>query len=326
MNYPAPHTGKPCDLLHWEMITKEAQRDEQSTAQYQPPPPAYSTNTSPPHSAKVVLLYQDYVRFLAAPTGIQGEKPVPIEVFNEAYVYISTTTLQVRLSDADLSPLNLKNTAHVTPQLFALPRNCNTEDIIDALKAAKLLPANMQLETAQKSLTFYRLRDTAKPGSTIVCLCTLPNTPTSILWIYILLEKFITLPSGKLIGIRLTKLITTPTEAKLQDLNVHDKKTSKGSHHLCHGIAMSAMGINELSEYLWLMQSHHEQGILLLSLCWEQCVWSGSFSDRKSEYNIPYNTTVYSIQRKRWHSLKSPVDQPFESREEREEGRVRSEE
>eukprot|EP00961_Rhodomonas_salina_P231199 3123022-Rhodomonas_salina.1 len=100
-NYPAPSTGKPRDLLHWEMITKEAPKDEPSAAQHQPLPPAYSTNTSPPPSAKVVLLYQDYVRFLAAPTGIPGEQPVPMEVFNEAYVHISTTTLQVRLSDAD---------------------------------------------------------------------------------------------------------------------------------------------------------------------------------------------------------------------------------
>eukprot|EP00961_Rhodomonas_salina_P238906 3228274-Rhodomonas_salina.1 len=142
-NYPAPSTGKPRDLRHWEMITKEAPKEEPDAAQYQPLPPTYSINTSPPPTAKVVSLYQDYVSFLAAPTGLPGEKPVPIEVFNEAYVYISTTTPQVRLSDADLSPLNLKNTVHITPQLFALPRNCDTEDIIDALKASKLLPANM---------------------------------------------------------------------------------------------------------------------------------------------------------------------------------------
>eukprot|EP00961_Rhodomonas_salina_P238905 3228273-Rhodomonas_salina.1 len=142
-NYPAPRTGKPRDLRHWEMITKEAPKDEPNAAQYQPLPPTYSTNTSPPPTAKAVSLYQDYVSFLAAPTGLPGEKPVPIEVFNEAYVYISTTTPQVRLSDADLSPLNLRNTAHITPQLFALPRNCDTEDIIDTLKASKLLPANM---------------------------------------------------------------------------------------------------------------------------------------------------------------------------------------
>eukprot|EP00961_Rhodomonas_salina_P041575 559598-Rhodomonas_salina.1 len=104
--------------------------------------------------------------------------------------------------------------------------------------------------------------------------------------IHLRLEKFIALPNGQLIGIRLTKPITTPMEAKLQDRNAADKRTSTGRHHLC--LAMHAMGLDELSSYLWLMDSHHDQGLLLISLRWEQCKWSGSGSERKAEYNIPY--------------------------------------
>eukprot|EP00961_Rhodomonas_salina_P014533 194912-Rhodomonas_salina.3 len=40
---------------------------------------------------------------------------------------------------------------------------------------------------------------------------------------------------------------------------------------------------------------------------------------------IDNNTTVYSIQRKRWHSLKSQVDKPFESKERKKRRKLRKE-
>jgi hypothetical protein len=209
--------------------------------------------------------------------------PAPLEEYGIAWTRVTTEAPPIRLSNDHFAPFQLQTKMLIPVQLFAIPDGIGITELADALRDASIIRSNTTDTDTFKMIKFFPLRSTAKPGSTNNVTVTLPFSTT--LMSYLRLEKFLNV-GGAQIGIRLSYPLTSSTEVKLVEHKAALRKESPGRQHLC--IALNSMGCSELTAYLWIMNSLHEQQIQIVAMRWDPCQWSGDGATRKADFNIPF--------------------------------------
>ncbi len=210
------------------------------------------------------IAYAAYVEIMQAE--LQSLSPASPDDYWSAWLRVTTETPTMCLSNNHFAAHKLHTKTAMPVQIFAIQDCPGIAEITDTLLNTDVIKANVTDYDAYKMIKFFPLKATAKKGSMNTATVTVPYSTT--LMQYLRLEKFMAVGSTN-IGSLLTAPLTSSTEVKLVEHKAALQRESPGCHYLY--IVLHTMGCDELSAYLWTMNSLQEQQVGVMAMRWDLC-------------------------------------------------------